>query len=184
MRGIFFILMPAWLYSYTYTVTTYVLTKYICNFYESTEVWKRRNISRKKYLIGSNQFWSEISPVFRGLTSWHIYEALIKSRHCEKATKFEKISHLFWRNSCFYPVVSKQVGDFFQILWSFQKSWTLTEKAHSRTYVQWIWWYQFIMTAPMKSNEFVLKKLQFFLHDFHSIKCQCHAELFLSIGLI
>ena len=125
MRGIFFILMPAWLYSYTYTVATYVLTKYIINLYESTEVWKWRNISRKKYLIGSNQFWSEISPVFRGLTSWHIYEALIKSRHCEKATKFEKISHLFWRNSCFYPVASKKVGDFFQILWPFQKTWTL-----------------------------------------------------------
>ena len=38
---------------------------------------------------------------------------LIKLRHYEKATKFEKISHLFWQNSCFYTVTSKQVEDFF-----------------------------------------------------------------------
>ena len=74
----------------------------------------------------------------------------------------------------------KTSGRFFQILWPFQKSWTSIEIAHSKTYIQWICWYQFIMTAPMKSNEFVLKKLQFFLHDFHSIKCQCHAKLFIS----
>ena len=39
---------------------------------------------------------------------------VLKSRNCEKATKFEKISQLFWRNSCFYPVASKQVGVFFK----------------------------------------------------------------------
>ena len=33
--------------------------------------------------------------------------------------------HLFWQNICFYSVVSKQLGDFFKILWSFQKSRTL-----------------------------------------------------------
>ena len=49
----------------------------------------------------------------------------LKLRHYEKATKFEKISHLFWHNSCFYSDVSKQVGDFFQILWPSQKTWTL-----------------------------------------------------------
>ena len=37
----------------------------------------------------------------------------------------KKISHLFWQNSCFYSVASKQVGDFFKFLWSSHKSWTL-----------------------------------------------------------
>ena len=37
----------------------------------------------------------------------------------------KKISHLFWQNSCFHSVVSKQVGDFFKFLWSSQKNWTL-----------------------------------------------------------
>ena len=50
----------------------------------------------------------------------------IKFRHYEKATKFEKIFHLFWHNSCFYSVTSKQVGDFFKFSWPFQKSWTLS----------------------------------------------------------
>ena len=42
---------------------------------------------------------------------------MVKFRYYEKATKFEKISNLFWQNSCFYQgfysVVSKLVGDFF-----------------------------------------------------------------------
>ena len=42
---------------------------------------------------------------------------MLKFRYYEKATKFEKISDLFWQNSCFYQgfhsVVSKLVGDFF-----------------------------------------------------------------------
>ena len=50
---------------------------------------------------------------------------LWKLRHSEKATKFERISHMFWQNGCFYSVASKQVGDFFKRLWPFQKSWTL-----------------------------------------------------------
>ena len=43
----------------------------------------------------------------------------LKLRHYEKATKFEKISHLFWQSSCFYSVSSKQVEDFFQIFVAF-----------------------------------------------------------------
>ena len=50
---------------------------------------------------------------------------LLKFRHYEKATKFEKISHLFWQDSCFYSIASKQVRDFFEFLWPFQKSWIL-----------------------------------------------------------
>ena len=50
---------------------------------------------------------------------------MAKLKHYEKATKFEKISHLFWQNSYFYSVPSKQVGDFFKFLWPSQKSWTL-----------------------------------------------------------
>ena len=46
---------------------------------------------------------------------------LLKLRHYEKATKFEKISHLFWQNSCFYSVASKQVGDFFSIFVDFSE---------------------------------------------------------------
>ena len=45
------------------------------------------------------------------------------------AKKFEKISHLFW----------KQVGDFFKFLWAFQNSWTLkvgTKKRVNKSYNQ------------------------------------------------
>ena len=38
----------------------------------------------------------------------------------------KEISDLFWQNSGFYSVVSKQVGDFFKFSCPFQKSWTLT----------------------------------------------------------
>jgi hypothetical protein len=41
----------------------------------------------------------------------------VKLRHCEKATKLEKISHLLWQKICFYSEASKQVGDFFKFLW-------------------------------------------------------------------
>ena len=63
---------------------------------------------------------------------WYIYEIMLSNRvhilnlrRYEKATKFEKISHLFWQNGCFYSVASKQVGYFFNFVWPFQKSWTL-----------------------------------------------------------
>ena len=39
---------------------------------------------------------------------------VVKLRYYEKATKFEKISPLFWQKSCFYSVASKKVGDFFE----------------------------------------------------------------------
>ena len=45
----------------------------------------------------------------------------VKLRHYEKASKFEKNSHLSWQNSCFYSVFSKQVGDFFQIFVAFSE---------------------------------------------------------------
>ena len=46
----------------------------------------------------------------------------VKLRHYEKATKLEKkISFLFWQNSCFYSVASKQVRDFFKFLWPFSE---------------------------------------------------------------
>ena len=50
----------------------------------------------------------------------------LKLRNYEMATKFEKMSHLFWQNNFFYSVASKQVGDFFKFLWPSQKSWTLS----------------------------------------------------------
>ena len=61
-----------------------------------------------------------VDVVVIGKDSFKLAE--IKLRHYEKATKLEKISHLLWQNSCFYSVVSKQVGDFFEFLWSSQKS--------------------------------------------------------------
>ena len=48
----------------------------------------------------------------------------IKFRFSEKATKFEKISHLFWH----LQVTSKQVGDFFQILQPSQNILTVMPK--------------------------------------------------------
>ena len=55
-----------------------------------------------------------------------------KSRYCEKATKFEKIFHIFWR------LLSnvKQVEDFYKFLWPFQKTWTLTAYFDKNTFMQ------------------------------------------------
>ena len=50
---------------------------------------------------------------------------VVKLRHCEKATKFEKITLLFWRLLSKSADLSKQEGDFLKFLWPFQKSWTL-----------------------------------------------------------
>jgi hypothetical protein len=56
MGGIFFILMPAWLYTYTYIwQNTFVISMNHCWYFD------------RKYLIGSNQFWPEILPIFVGL---------------------------------------------------------------------------------------------------------------------
>ena len=57
--------------------------------------------------------------------SEHTKTPQVKLIHYEKATQFETIFHLFWQNSCLYSVVSKQVEEFFKVLWPFQKSWTL-----------------------------------------------------------
>ena len=57
----------------------------------------------------------------------HNKSRFLKLRYYEKATKFEKISHRSWKNSCFYSVVSKQVGGFFKFLWPFRQSWTLSQ---------------------------------------------------------
>ena len=73
----------------------------------------------------SEDIWTVIIPA--GL----FYPYSLKLRYYEKATKFEKISHRFWQNSCLYSVASKQVGDFFKILWPFQKSWTLHKECSS-----------------------------------------------------
>ena len=100
------------------------------------ELWKmvwRHEMWQK--ILYANLFKSFFSPFFYKV--WWVRHALaslkvslinvlmqLKLRHYEKATQFENISHQFWQNSCFYSVVSKQVGDFFKILWPFQKSWT------------------------------------------------------------
>ena len=60
----------------------------------------------------------------------------LKFRYYEKATKFEKNSHLFWQTSCFYSVASKQVGYFFKFLWPFQKSWTLKASPRVKIFSQ------------------------------------------------
>jgi hypothetical protein len=62
---------------------------------------------------------------------------MLELRHYEKTTKFEKITNIFWQNSCFHSVVSKQVGDFFKFLLPFQKSWTLQNLIQRKA--GWIW---------------------------------------------
>ena len=81
-------------------------------------VFKFWFIQTKNILVFSFDFWFQYIQRIEHL----------KFRYYEKATKFEKISHLFWQNHCFYSVASKQVGDFFKFLWPFQKSWTLMKE--------------------------------------------------------
>jgi len=78
--------------------------------------------------------------VLRQCDLLQIFQPIIKLRYYEKATKFEKISHRFWQNSCFCPVASKQLGDFFKFLWPSQKSWTLTHhgNVYALLYCDWL----------------------------------------------
>ena len=93
-----------------------------------------------------------------------MYILLLKLRHYEKATKFEKISHLFWQNSCFYSVVSKQVGDFFKFLWPSQKSWTLPKLNFTNVY------YCNYQKMSNSSNHLHTKSYHFF-KSFHPAAC-------------
>ena len=45
----------------------------------------------------------------------------VKLRRYEQPQNWKKIAHLFWQNSCFYSVVSKQMGDFFQTFVAFSE---------------------------------------------------------------
>ena len=61
------------------------------------------------------------------------------SVHCEKATKFEKISLWFWRLLSKSADLSKQEEDFFKFLWLFQKSWTLfTINPYNKFFLSWV----------------------------------------------
>ena len=46
----------------------------------------------------------------------------------------QKISHLFWQNSCFYSVASKEVGDFFQIFVAFSEKLNFSYKIFCCSY--------------------------------------------------
>ena len=93
---------------------------------------------------------------------------LLKLRHYEKASKFEKIYHLFWLNSCSYSVVSKRVGDFFKFLWPFQKNWTLSNFIH----ISWYFFsnfvafsqYTYVFCLPKKSED---RNISAFSSSFH-----------------
>ena len=73
------------------------------------------------YLLNGTFNWRQYGF---GISQYFVFCEMmyVKLRHYEKATKFEKISHLFWRNSCFYSVASKQVGDFFKFFGLFRKA--------------------------------------------------------------
>ena len=68
---------------------------------------------------------------------------ILKFRHYEKATKFEKISHLFWQNSYFYSVGSKKVAYFF--FWIFV---AFSEKLDFK----WLWRIQAFIGTQNKNN--------------------------------
>ena len=70
----------------------------------------------KKWKNSKLEFTNERLTYFTKFTIQHV-----KFRYYEKATKFEKISHLFWQNSCFYSVASKTSGRFFQIFMAFSE---------------------------------------------------------------
>ena len=90
----------------------------------------RRLDGGQKLLVGKKIEWCTLIPTYEkkgSLSIWinfsftHLSSKKVKFRHYEKATKFEKISHLIWQNSCFYSVASKQAGDFFQIFVAFSE---------------------------------------------------------------
>ena len=78
---------------------------------------------------------SQVVPLeFLNSTIWiHYFAAplllLLKLRHCEKVTKFEKISLLFWRLLRKSADLLKQEGDFYKSFWPWQKNWTLLKSS-------------------------------------------------------
>ena len=108
-------------------------------------------------IIQSESKWSRLihKRVFGDM-----HHAEVKLRHYEKAKKLEKISHLFWQNSCFYSVASKQMGDFFKKFCLFQKNWTLNILpfiCKSKTGCKM--WYGMIGDRNLKTNVCLSKHL-------------------------
>ena len=65
-------------------------------------------------MLSSGDFYTIFARIFSSFFHVSLFvflpfvSAALKFRYYEKATKFEKISHLFWQNSCFYSVGSKK----------------------------------------------------------------------------
>ena len=95
----------------------------------------------------------------------------LKLRYYKKDAKFEKISYRFWQNSCFYSVVSKQAGYFFQIFVAFSENWTLKKMSQS-WYVWWIndWVNRFIWKVSF-INMFCCTTISWFLGQNQLILC-------------
>ena len=66
--------------------------------------------------------------------------------------EFEKISHLFWHYWVKTTVLSKQVGDFFQILWPSHNVWTLRNLG-TRHLFSYLW---FKLSGPVISKALLI----------------------------
>ena len=79
----------------------------------NTTVWITKHHRFAGYF---EQYWFRIRVILRYNRNYQVQERERRPQN------WKKISHLFWQNSCFYSVVSKQVGDYFQIFVAFSEN--------------------------------------------------------------
>ena len=115
-------------FNHSFYLTTFTLSFPPERFFQLIEMYTFSFSLVMEFLWRSfhSKYFFIVRILWMALTK-RLSNSMLKLRHYNalwEGLKIWKISNLFWQNRCFYSVVSKQVGDFFKILWPFQKSWT------------------------------------------------------------
>ena len=88
---------------------SYWIWKYYKWLHSSKRKWLLQ-IEKRKFIQTNAKIIGKILDILERIRNYG-NEYIKKLRHYEKATKFEKISYLFWQNCCFYSRVrNKHIG--------------------------------------------------------------------------
>ena len=125
----------------------------------------RSNKQFRNYEFEFHESFDQFSEVSSQII-WSV-KTSVKVRFSKKATKFEI------NPTCFdiYSVTSKQVGDFFEILWPSQNILTENFRIHSFGIGCWIWWARYFLRKYNWRKNFATLyictpkiKLNYFMH--------------------
>ena len=91
-------------------------------FLNNFKNWKSKHVRRDHFVLEKIKTRQNTKCKKSNFKETEIAWNFFKIRHYEEATKFEKLSHLFWQNSCFYSASSvKTSGRFFQTFVAFSE---------------------------------------------------------------